>query len=132
MPNDGHSASCRAVPAEGPTGRLAGIFDGATQTVFGEGSATAQVVFVGEQPGDMEDRAGSREGRRVAAGTLCDADGPSRVSLARGFAVQRTASNLPGAFGTASAFSVCCQVVAISGAGTLVISVMAFTVIGSP
>jgi DNA polymerase len=30
----------------------------ATQTVFGEGSAKARVVFVGEQPGDAEDREG--------------------------------------------------------------------------
>jgi DNA polymerase len=30
----------------------------ATQTVFGEGLKKAQVVFVGEQPGDKEDRAG--------------------------------------------------------------------------
>src|SRR5579884_2081177 len=29
-----------------------------TQTVFGEGSADARVLFVGEQPGDQEDRAG--------------------------------------------------------------------------
>jgi DNA polymerase len=29
-----------------------------TQTVFGEGPATARVVIVGEQPGDQEDRAG--------------------------------------------------------------------------
>ena len=29
-----------------------------TQTVFGEGPADAKVVFVGEQPGDQEDRAG--------------------------------------------------------------------------
>ena len=29
-----------------------------TQTVFGEGSSTARVMFVGEQPGDQEDRAG--------------------------------------------------------------------------
>src|SRR4051794_16009826 len=29
-----------------------------TQTVFGEGMAQAQVVFVGEQPGDQEDRSG--------------------------------------------------------------------------
>jgi DNA polymerase len=34
------------------------LFERATQTVFGEGSATAKVVFVGEQPGDMEDREG--------------------------------------------------------------------------
>jgi len=29
-----------------------------TQTVFGEGSARAHALFVGEQPGDQEDRAG--------------------------------------------------------------------------
>src|SRR5262249_61988591 len=29
-----------------------------TQTVFGEGAAGADAVFVGEQPGDQEDRAG--------------------------------------------------------------------------
>jgi DNA polymerase len=29
-----------------------------TQTVFGEGARNAQVMFVGEQPGDQEDRAG--------------------------------------------------------------------------
>jgi uracil-DNA glycosylase len=30
----------------------------ATQTVFGEGPGKADVMFVGEQPGDLEDRAG--------------------------------------------------------------------------
>jgi uracil-DNA glycosylase family protein len=30
----------------------------ATQTVFGEGDASAELVLVGEQPGDAEDRAG--------------------------------------------------------------------------
>jgi uracil-DNA glycosylase len=29
-----------------------------TQTVFGEGSSSAEIVFVGEQPGDKEDLAG--------------------------------------------------------------------------
>jgi uracil-DNA glycosylase len=29
-----------------------------TQTVFGEGAGDAEVMFVGEQPGDQEDRAG--------------------------------------------------------------------------
>jgi uracil-DNA glycosylase family 4 len=29
-----------------------------TQTVFGEGEPTAEIVFVGEQPGDKEDLAG--------------------------------------------------------------------------
>jgi len=31
----------------------------ATQTVFGAGSATAEMMLVGEQPGDQEDRAGA-------------------------------------------------------------------------
>src|SRR5215813_11775361 len=30
----------------------------ATQTVFGEGRATAEIMLVGEQPGDQEDRSG--------------------------------------------------------------------------
>jgi uracil-DNA glycosylase len=34
------------------------LYRGATQTVFGEGPATAEVVVVGEQPGDQEDRQG--------------------------------------------------------------------------
>lgn len=34
------------------------LFKNATQTVFGRGSRKAQLVFVGEQPGDQEDRAG--------------------------------------------------------------------------
>jgi DNA polymerase len=34
------------------------LYRHATQTVFGEGPAHAQVVFVGEQPGDQEDLAG--------------------------------------------------------------------------
>ena len=34
------------------------LWRSATQTVFGEGSADAEVMFVGEQPGDQEDLAG--------------------------------------------------------------------------
>lgn len=34
------------------------LYRQATQTVFGEGPAGATIVFVGEQPGDQEDRAG--------------------------------------------------------------------------
>jgi DNA polymerase len=34
------------------------LFRTGTQTVFGEGPPRAQVMFVGEQPGDQEDRAG--------------------------------------------------------------------------
>ena len=34
------------------------LYKHATQTVFGEGPKQARLVFVGEQPGDMEDRQG--------------------------------------------------------------------------
>ena len=34
------------------------LWEVGTQTVFGEGAAGARAVFVGEQPGDQEDRAG--------------------------------------------------------------------------
>jgi len=34
------------------------LYQSATQTVFGEGSEAASVLFVGEQPGDFEDKAG--------------------------------------------------------------------------
>jgi DNA polymerase len=42
------AAECRACP----------LWQTGTQVVFGEGSARAQVFFVGEQPGDQEDKAG--------------------------------------------------------------------------
>jgi uracil-DNA glycosylase len=42
------AAGCKACP----------LWKSGTQTVFGEGSASAEVVFVGEQPGDQEDLAG--------------------------------------------------------------------------
>ena len=34
------------------------LYKGTTQAVFGEGSAKAEAMFVGEQPGDREDREG--------------------------------------------------------------------------
>lgn len=34
------------------------LYKDATQTVFGEGPKRAEIILVGEQPGDMEDRAG--------------------------------------------------------------------------
>jgi DNA polymerase len=34
------------------------LYRRATQTVFGEGPRKARIVFLGEQPGDQEDRAG--------------------------------------------------------------------------
>jgi DNA polymerase len=38
--------------------RACSLWKGATQTVFGEGSSTATVMVIGEQPGDQEDRSG--------------------------------------------------------------------------
>ena len=38
--------------------RACALWKRATQTVFGEGAPTAQLMFVGEQPGDAEDLAG--------------------------------------------------------------------------
>jgi DNA polymerase len=38
--------------------RGCGLYENATQTVFGRGDADAEVVMVGEQPGDMEDQRG--------------------------------------------------------------------------
>src|SRR4051794_39137186 len=34
------------------------LYQNATQTVFGRGAAHAKIVFVGEQPGDIEDQKG--------------------------------------------------------------------------
>jgi DNA polymerase len=42
------AAGCRACP----------LWKTGTQTVFGEGSVSAEVMFVGEQPGDQEDKQG--------------------------------------------------------------------------
>jgi uracil-DNA glycosylase len=42
------AASCRACA----------LWKDATQTVFGEGPSTAEIILVGEQPGDREDRDG--------------------------------------------------------------------------
>ena len=42
------AADCKACP----------LWKTGTQTVFGEGAAKAEVMFVGEQPGDQEDTAG--------------------------------------------------------------------------
>ena len=48
-----------AVVAEAATTCTAcSLYERATQVVFGEGSAPADVMVVGEQPGDREDRAG--------------------------------------------------------------------------
>jgi DNA polymerase len=47
-----------ALRAEAADCRACHLYKHATQTVFGEGPQSAQVVLVGEQPGDKEDLAG--------------------------------------------------------------------------
>lgn len=67
LPRERPSSAAGFVPEGGSLGELraaaegcAGceLFRGATQTVFGEGSARALLMFVGEAPGDQEDRTG--------------------------------------------------------------------------
>ena len=59
--------SARLVPATRSLAELSGaaavcqacdLWKMATQTVFGEGPKNATIMFVGEQPGDLEDRSG--------------------------------------------------------------------------
>ncbi len=47
-----------ALAAEAQGCRACDLWKRGTQTVFGEGPASARVALVGEQPGDEEDRAG--------------------------------------------------------------------------
>jgi uracil-DNA glycosylase family protein len=66
MPSE-ESAALKLIPArasikaltEAAAGcRACDLWKNATQTVFGEGAAKAEVMLVGEQPGDKEDKAG--------------------------------------------------------------------------
>jgi uracil-DNA glycosylase len=63
----GYPTAAAFVPEEGNLATLAraalgcegcDLYERASQTVFGEGPANAEVVLVGEQPGDSEDRQG--------------------------------------------------------------------------
>ena len=51
-------ASLRALREEVQGCRACELYKGTTQAVFGEGLAKSEVMFVGEQPGDREDREG--------------------------------------------------------------------------
>jgi uracil-DNA glycosylase len=56
---DGRPAADWAAVREQAAGcRNCELWERATQTVFGEGPVPARALFVGEQPGDKEDRAG--------------------------------------------------------------------------
>jgi uracil-DNA glycosylase len=67
MPANPSSPVEELIPEHPTLGRLretaagcrgCGLWRDATQTVFGEGRSDAEVVMVGEQPGDVEDRTG--------------------------------------------------------------------------
>jgi DNA polymerase len=53
-----HAGTLPALAEEAAGCRLCPLWQPATQTVFGEGPATARLMLVGEQPGDQEDLAG--------------------------------------------------------------------------
>lgn len=46
------------------------LYRNATQTVFGEGPVRAQIMLVGEQPGDQEDLAGNLSSGRPAKSSI--------------------------------------------------------------
>src|SRR5688572_18568461 len=53
------TASIRTLSAAAHQCRGCDLYKFATQVVFGEGPRSARVLFVGEQPGDQEDRQGA-------------------------------------------------------------------------
>ena len=57
-PGPGHNDALGALREEAKGCRRCPLYAPATQTVFGEGLSTADLVFVGEQPGDKEDLLG--------------------------------------------------------------------------
>ncbi|GHC34705.1 UdgX family uracil-DNA binding protein [Streptomyces cinnamoneus] len=68
------AAGCRGCP----------LYREATQTVFGDGRASARVVLVGEQPGDQEDRQG-RPFVGPAGGVLTRALGEAGIDPAEAY-----------------------------------------------
>jgi DNA polymerase len=54
----GEARSLDELRAEAADCKACDLWKTGTQTVFGEGSQSAEIVFVGEQPGDTEDLAG--------------------------------------------------------------------------
>jgi DNA polymerase len=55
---DSTDAAWRTVRRDAEACRRCDLWRAATQTVFGAGSIRARIMLVGEQPGDVEDRAG--------------------------------------------------------------------------
>src|SRR5438067_7281384 len=57
-PQPENERSLRSVEEAAQSCRACDLWKSGTQTVFGAGPRSASVMFVGEQPGDQEDRAG--------------------------------------------------------------------------
>ena len=55
---DSEYTSLQAVREDAAQCRRCHLWERATQTVFGEGSPKSEIVFVGEVPGDQEDKVG--------------------------------------------------------------------------
>jgi uracil-DNA glycosylase family protein len=58
-PQPENDRSLRSVADASKRCRACDLWAHATQTVFGEGPRSADVIFVGEQPGDQEDKQGA-------------------------------------------------------------------------
>jgi uracil-DNA glycosylase family protein len=58
QPGGNRLAAWEAILADAKKCTRCHLYKHATQTVFGEGPLSAQIMFVGEQPGDQEDLAG--------------------------------------------------------------------------
>lgn len=58
LPEDPATLSIEILRARAKKCRACPLYKLGTQTVFGEGPSKARIVFVGEQPGDQEDRVG--------------------------------------------------------------------------
>src|SRR4030081_3723931 len=58
MPREIASPSLKTLREEAAHCRACPLWKNATQTVFGEGPQQAELMLVGEQPGDKEDLAG--------------------------------------------------------------------------
>jgi uracil-DNA glycosylase len=57
-PQQAHTAPLPCLRQAAASCKACDLWKTATQTVFGEGRADATIMLVGEQPGDLEDRAG--------------------------------------------------------------------------
>jgi len=82
--------------------RACDLWRNATQTVFGEGPRKAKIMFVGEQPGDQEDRTGHPfvgPAGSLLDKALAEAEGLTDVRIVEAI-YQSAKSNAPVKLGT--------------------------------